>query len=91
MNTTLFAFLGFIAIMVVGVASIAIAARNGPGQEAKFIVGCALILGVSVLAVRMVNPDVSTTHLFWAGAGTAISGLAWGAVAKFVRRRKSRR
>ena len=86
MNTTLFALLGFLAIMFVGAFSVAMAARNGPGQELKFVVGIALILGVSVLAVRMVNPDVSTTHLAWSAVGAAISGLAWGAVAKLVGR-----
>ncbi len=89
MNTTMLQLLGFFAIVIVGVASVAMVIRNGPGQELKFVVGCALILGVSVLAIRMVNPDVSASHLVWSGVGTVISGLALGAVAKFVGRRKS--
>ena len=88
MNTTLLQLLGFVVIMLVGVAAVAMVIRNGPGQELKFVVACALILGVSVLAVRMVNPDVSTSHLVWSALGAVVSGLAWGAVAKLVGRRK---
>jgi multidrug transporter EmrE-like cation transporter len=87
-NTTLFALLGFAAIVLLGTATVAIVTRNGPRQELAFVIGCALLLGVSVLAVRMVNPDVSTSHLVWSGIGIVISGLVLGAVTKLLWRRK---